>query len=81
MQGTLAAAAIASWLQAMMQQQQQQQQGDGDQQFILAEYVMPYPFVFLPFSLLLARFILLGFQYSEQTHWSISRIKRVIIEG
>ncbi|KAF8426667.1 hypothetical protein EV426DRAFT_687599 [Tirmania nivea] len=37
-QGTLAAAAIASWLQSMMQQQQQQQ-GDGDQQFILAELI------------------------------------------
>ncbi|KAF8431260.1 hypothetical protein BGX38DRAFT_1229437 [Terfezia claveryi] len=37
-QGPLAAAAIASWLQAMMHQQQQQQ-GDGDQQFILAELI------------------------------------------
>ena len=80
-QGTLAAAAIASWLQAMQQQHQHQQQGDGNQQFILAEYVMPYPFVFLPFSLLLAKSVLLVFPYSEQTYWSRSRIQRAITEG
>lgn len=48
-QGPMAAAAISSWLQAMMQQQGET---SGEQQFALAEYVQPY-LVMLIFRLLL----------------------------